>query len=106
MFLNGSLDPQYIGRCFLLSRGSLLSVHDTPENITGLPANKCSTLVRYYNVAVSIFFTLEKGKLFTYFKLTSVNFLSFKCIFLPCPVSFVFVNRVEMGGNLISDGIS
>ncbi len=106
MFLNGSLDPQYIGRCFPLSRGSLFSVHDTPENITRLPANKRSTLVGEYIVAVSIYFTLERGKLFTSFKLTSVNFLSFKCICLPCPVSFVFVNRVEMGGNLISDGLS
>lgn len=48
----------------------------------------------------------EGGKLFTYFKLASVNFLSFKYTFLSCPVSFGFVNRVEMGSNLISDGES
>lgn len=41
--------------------------------------------------------------LFTYSNLVLVNFLLFKCTFLPSPLSFVSVNRVEMGSNLISD---
>lgn len=55
-------------------------------------------------MAVPVYFTLQREKLFTYFNLVLVNFLLFKCTFLPCPVSFVSVNRVEMGSNLISDG--
>lgn len=41
--------------------------------------------------------------LFTYSNLVLVNFLLFKCAFLPSSLSFVSVNRVEMGSNLISD---
>lgn len=45
MFLNGSLGPQYIGRCFLLSRGSLFCVHDTPENSSGVTVDIIPGLV-------------------------------------------------------------
>lgn len=63
MFLNGSLGPQYIGRCFLLSRGSLFCVHDTPENISGVAVHRIlgSVGIVSFRVAVQCSFGTAGG---------------------------------------------
>lgn len=92
MFFNGSLGPQYIGRCCPLSRGSLFSAYDTRENISRLSANKLSTK----NIMSRCLSILQRKKMFFYCKVASVNFLPFKCIFFIMP-SFICV--CEQCGN-------
>lgn len=73
----------------------------TPDEISlKYQALDCASLVPQY---VFVCFASPMTNLFTYSNLVLVNFLLFKWAFFPSSPSFVPVNRVEMGSNLISD---